>query len=123
MLKMKMFCNIATDMPDFRERTKVEVEEIHTDRIRVRGKTKAGIVSELWAPRSGLRDFRYSAWFNGIREEFRTGKKLAKIATKVFLATNQDHGVLGEHSIDRIKELIDTLEPLASYYDAKSHRS
>ena len=114
-----MFCNAIEDDLLLAKATKCEVVLFQNDRVLINAKNKNGQTGDFWTPRKNLKNFRYYAWYNGMRTEFEAAKRLAKLGTIVFNATGQDWKLAGDFDLPQIIKLINQLNPYAKYYENK----
>lgn len=116
MIELKMFCNIKDDSEIYTKQARCEVFILQGEKAYVFVKDKKGHQTKEWISTNKLINFRYLAWYNGIKEEFHIGKKLAKIGTTIYNHSGQDWNLIGKFEIPEIKKLINQMLPYANYY-------
>lgn len=119
MISIKMFCNMKKETSFFKERTKCEILIIQQNIVKIKAKSKNGKKIIGIVPLCDLENFRYFAWYNGNKIEFKSAKKLAKIATFLYNAIGQDLYLVGNFDIQQIKKLTDQVLPVVEYYEKK----
>lgn len=123
MIEMKMFCNIKEDMPSFAKMANCEVLILQNTKAQVKVKNKNGQLITDFFPKDKLTNFRYMAWYNGIKTEFQVAKKLARMSTIIYNATGQNWNLIGNLEIPEIKKLIDQMLPYVEYYEKKQNNN
>lgn len=118
MISIKMFCNAKTDLLCLKKDTRCEVVDISNNKVNVIAKNAKGEIVDLWLAKEALTNFRYFAWWNGIKTEYQLAKKLAKLATTL-LSQGHDWRIAGKFEMGDLKKLVDQLSPYATYYDKK----
>lgn len=103
-----MFCN------EKHSKARCEIILLQNTRVRIKNKDKT-----YWANKIDLENFRYLAWYNGIKTEYQVAKKLAKIGTSLYNLTGQNYSLVGYFDVPQIKKLIDEIGPVADYFERK----
>ena len=115
-----MFCNLKDDGPNFSKMARCEVLLFQNQRVQAQIKNKKGEIVTYWFEKNQLANFRYLAWYNGIKIEYQIAKKLAKMGTILYNLTGQDFNLNKKFEIPEIKKIIDQIRPLADYYEKKN---
>lgn len=118
-----MLCNIKSESNIFQEMARCEISVLQNTRVQIHAKNKQGKEITEWLQKDELTNFRYIAWYNGIKADFQTAKKLAKMGTIVYNATGQNLNLIGDFELQEVKRLLDQIKPCAEYYEKNDYRS
>lgn len=111
-----MFCNIKEETQNLRKSSKCDILMLQNDKAYIKVKDKNNNFISNWVSKKQLENFRYFAWYNGIKEEFQAAKKLAKTGTYIYNLTGQDWHIVGKFEITDIKKLLNQMLPYADYF-------